>query len=406
MRRLLVHGSALLGIGLSMLCFSSRNTVQAREYTLPSSSASSLPEIGGQQAIVLRRTRTGNGKRPEFLSVTLLPGRGMNVFQITAYLPGKGEVSLMSSPSLQQAAKILNGKAGDADGNESFMMGGALLFPFANRILGPATADGKYILATWHGRTIPLRANWRGSRPGAAPQALHGQILMARAASVKLSHAAGKATATTTYVLPAQGHWFSDNAVMIRVTLQAHALTVSLTATNTGRHSEPVGIGWHPYFRLPSGTRANARLHVPAQMRAAVNNPDDMFPTGKLLPVQGTPYDFTAATGAPIRGTVNDAFLQLQRNAQGHTLCDITDLAANYGLQIAALTPLVRTILVYSPADQPLIVLEPQFNNGDPFGPEWKGKSNGMVTVKPGGNIAWKTRLTLFQPNAPVTIPK
>jgi hypothetical protein len=40
---------------------------------------------------------------PEFLSVTLLPGRGMNVLQITAYIPGKGEVNLLASPSIEGA---------------------------------------------------------------------------------------------------------------------------------------------------------------------------------------------------------------------------------------------------------------------------------------------------------------
>ena len=179
-----------------------------------------------------------------------------------------------------------------------------------------------------------------------------------------------------------------------------------MTATNIGKYDEPVGMGWHPYFRLPSGRRDNARLHVPALMRVAVNNADDMFPTGKLLPVKGTPYDFfTETNGSPILGPVNDAFLQLQRTAQGHTVCDITDLGANYGLQIVALTPLVHTILVYAPAEQPLIVLEPQFNNGDPFGKEWKGRDNGMASVGPGRSVAWQTQLTLFQPDSRYSIP-
>jgi len=45
--------------------------------------------------------RLMGGTMPEFLSVTMLPGRGMNVLQIKAYIPGKGEVNLLASPSVE-----------------------------------------------------------------------------------------------------------------------------------------------------------------------------------------------------------------------------------------------------------------------------------------------------------------
>ncbi len=381
--------SILPAVSLLALCGSLPSPAHAASETI----------IGGQAAVTLHRTRSGDGTRPEFLSVTLLPGRGMNVLQITAYLPGRGEVSLMASPTLKEASELLNRTGRDRDGNESFMMGGAFLFPFANRILGPATEDGKYVLATWNGRTIPLPANWRGRRPAAPPQALHGYLLTARAADLKQELLPDGMAATATYVLPAQGHWFSDNTVGIQVILQAESITVSLKVTNTGQYEEPVGIGWHPYFLLPSRDRTRARLHLPAHMRAAVNNADDLFPTGKLLPVKDTPFDFTSPEGAPLNGSVNDAFLHLDRTAEGYALSRITEPDANYGLEIAALTPRIRTILVYAPSDQPFIVVEPQFNNGDPFGDAWKGQNNGMVTVPPGGTVDWKASLRLFQPN-------
>src|SRR3984885_1624247 len=66
----------------------------------------SMMRPGGQDAILLERSQFGGGSGPEFLSATLLPGRGMNVLQITAYLPDKGEVSLLASPSLDEAGKM------------------------------------------------------------------------------------------------------------------------------------------------------------------------------------------------------------------------------------------------------------------------------------------------------------
>lgn len=362
-----------------------------------------LPQVGGEKAVELRRLQSGTGEKPEFLSVTLLPGRGMNMFQITAYLPGKGEVPLLTSPSLTDAAAILNGGPEDMHGNKSFSMGGAFLFPFANRILGPVTLDKKtgihYLIAKWHGRAVRMVANWHGKRPGAPWQAMHGDMLAAKAASLTVKSDPGGSQATAEYDLPANGEWFSDNKVKVNVALSQNTVVATITATNSGKEPEPVGIGWHPYFQLPSGVRANARLHIPAAMRAEVNNYDDVFPTGKLLPVMGTPYDFNAAEGAPLPDVLlDDSFVDLKRDAKGYSTAEIRDLGTNYGMRVTAMTPKVRAFQAYSPVEKSFIALEPQFNYGDPFGEEWHGADTGMVTLAPGESVTWKVQLQLFQP--------
>src|ERR1700674_4162973 len=73
-------------------------------------------KIGGQPVVQLMRRSSANAAGPEFTSVTILPGRGMNLFQITAKLPGKGEVHVLASPSLEEAAQQLNGGADDVHG--------------------------------------------------------------------------------------------------------------------------------------------------------------------------------------------------------------------------------------------------------------------------------------------------
>ena len=365
--------------------------------------SANLPDVGGQKAIELRRQQSGVGAAPEFLSVTLLPGRGMNVFQISAYLPGRGEVNLLASPSLGDAAKILNGGPDDLQGKKSTSMGGAFLFPFANRILGPVTTDRKtgehLVTATWHGRSVPLIADSRGKLPGAQWCAIHGDMLAAKAENLSIKSDPDTAEATAVYQLPANGHWFSDNDVTMAIALERDTVTITLTATNTGTQPEPVGIGWHPYFELPSVSRANARLHIPASMRAEVNNYDDVFPTGKLLPVLGTEYDFNSLEGTPLpERLVDDSFVDLKRNAQGYVVSEIRDLGANYGMRVTAMSPHVLAIQAYSPIDKSFIALEPQFNYDDPFGSEWHGVDTGMVTLAPGESVTWKTQLQLFQP--------
>ncbi len=362
-----------------------------------------LPDVGGQKAIELRRLQSGVGATPEFLSVTLLPGRGMNVFQISAYLPGRGEVNLLASPTLDAAAKILNGGPDDQHGNGSFSMGGAFLFPFANRIVGHVTVDKKtgqhLVTAVWHGRSVPIVANWHGKLSGAPWVAMHGDMLAVQAENLSVQSDPDSATAKAVYHLPSDGHWFSDNDVAMTIALERDTVTVTLTATNTGHRPEPVGVGWHPYFELPSGSRANARLHIPGSMRVEVNNYDDVFPTGKLLPVLGTAYDFTTLQGAPPPDVLtDDSFVHLTRNPQGYTVSEIRDLGANYGMRITAMSPNIHAIQVYSPVNKSFVAIEPQFNYNDPFGSEWRGVDTGMVTLTPGESVTWKTQLQLFQP--------
>jgi len=61
------------------------------------------------------------------------------------------------------------------------------------------------------------------------------------------------------------------------------ALDTSIVARNVGSEDEPIAIGWHPYFNLPSGDRELVRLNIPGSMLAEVDGYDNVFPTGKLV---------------------------------------------------------------------------------------------------------------------------
>src|SRR5271168_3460994 len=91
---------------------------------------------GGQDVVQLQRSQILGGAGPEFLSATLLPGRGMSFLQITAYLPQKGEVNLLASPTLEEAGRLLSGAGADVTGAKSLAMGGAFEVPWASRISG------------------------------------------------------------------------------------------------------------------------------------------------------------------------------------------------------------------------------------------------------------------------------
>src|ERR1700722_9670163 len=144
-----VAASALLAAGCRQL--PTPPSEQAPQPTAPAA-----VQIGGENVLTLARKATTTGGKPEFLSVTLLPGRGMNMFQVTAAIPGKGEIPLLHSPSVKEAANQLSGAGKDQSGNLSFSFGGAFLIPYPNRIVGEPSPDGKSVVTQWRGHTLAL----------------------------------------------------------------------------------------------------------------------------------------------------------------------------------------------------------------------------------------------------------
>jgi galactose mutarotase-like enzyme len=180
-------------------------------------------------------------------------------------------------------------------------------------------------------------------------------------------------------------------------------LELTVVATNVGDVAEPVGIGWHPRFAIPGGNREQMRLRIPSVMRVEVRDRTKGEPTGKLLPVAGTPYDFSMPGGAQLGGmSLDDCFVALHQNLLDiGPAVELTDPASGYGLRITALSATIKAIRVTAPADAGFVSIEPQYNYPDPFGREWGKESDaGMVVLQPGQSTEWKVRLELFSPGA------
>ncbi|HET6219060.1 MAG TPA: aldose 1-epimerase [Acidobacteriaceae bacterium] len=365
----------------------------------PQPTAPAAVQIGGEDVLTLTRKATNNGSKPEFLSVTLLPGRGMNMLQVTAAVPGKGEIPLLRSPSVKEAASQLNGTGRDQLGNMSFSLGGAFLIPYPNRIVGERSPDGKSVITQWHGHTLALPANFPSKNPGGPVVAIHGLITQAKVEDLQTQTTADGQTVTgVIHAGDFGGHWLSDTDLNLTIALTGEAVDATITAKNVGKEPEPMSIGWHPYFQILSGHRAQTRLHIPASMMAPVNNYGDAFPTGELKPVKGTDYDYNAPDGVALDDHfLDDNFSHLQRT-NGAAEVKLIDPDAHYGLTVSALSPEIKTIQVYSPKTASFVAIEDQFNYVDPFGKQWKGMDTGMVTLRPGQSVTWKVRLGLFTP--------
>jgi galactose mutarotase-like enzyme len=354
-------------------------------------------EIGSEKVVTLTRAAVSKTK-PEFTSITLAPGRGMEIIQITANFPGKGNVNVLASPDMAGAKKMLDVDDDDF-GNLGYRLGAAFLAPYPNRIRGKLSADGKTLTTAWEGHTLTLPANNIGKLPTAERHAMHGLILKGKVSDVQVKKLPGGEQVTG--VLHAGnfgGHWLSKTDLVFTITLSAEAVDAAIVAANVGNEAEPMALAWHPYFNFPSGNRAQARIRIPAATMAEGDNYDNVFPTGKLLPVKGTRFDLNAPDGALLgKNYFDDNWNHLQWKG-GVVTVEVIDPAADYGVKIEGLSPEISSIQMYAPPEKSFAAIEHQYNLADPFGKEWGATNTGMVTLKPGQSTKWHVRLRVFVP--------
>jgi len=183
------------------------------------------------------------------------------------------------------------------------------------------------------------------------------------------------------------------------VLLGSQWIEITVMARNMGDVAEPVGIGWHPRFAIFDENREQLRLHLPAEKREEVRDRASGMPTGVLLPVAGTVYDFTVHGGVALgKMDLEDNFTALHRELPDYSaIAELSDPTNDYGLRMTAMSPTIKSFRVDAPADADYVSIGPQFNLDDPLGREWgKDADTGMVVLQPGQTTQWKVRLELY----------
>jgi aldose 1-epimerase len=190
---------------------------------------------------------------------------------------------------------------------------GQLLMPWPNRI-----RDGAY---TFAGRDLQL-ALTEPSRHNAS----HGLV---RWVAWSLEEHTPHSVSLTYRLMAQTGYpWTLDLHVIYD--LSADGLTVTQTATNMSGSAAPYASGAHPYLMVGPGPVDGWELTLPASTRSLVD--DRLLPVGRE-DVAGTPYDFRIAR--PIRDLgLNDAFTDLDRDAEGVATTVLSDPATGHGVAL------------------------------------------------------------------------
>lgn len=193
------------------------------------------------------------------------------------------------------------------------------------------------------------------------------------------------------------GHWPSKTEVAVTALLTSRTIELTVSARNTGDVAEPIGIGWKPRFAILNQNRGQIQLRIPGEKR--VETHANGIPTGTLLPVANTPYDFTMQGGAKL-GTANldECSVELRQGLLDNgPVAEVSDPESGYGIRLTALSSTIKAMRVVAPANGSYVSVAPQYNYPDPFGREWpKGTDPGIVVLQPGQSTQWKVRIELF----------
>jgi aldose 1-epimerase len=181
------------------------------------------------------------------------------------------------------------------------------------------SSDGRgQVLAPWPNRLTDGRFSF-GGRECQAPlnepsrhDAIHGLVRWLDWSIV--AHESDRVTLSCAVRPQPAYEWQID----LEITYAAgdSELTVSLVARNADGEPAPFGVGFHPYLRLGTEAVDALDLTVPA---GAFLSPDVPADAPRMLPVAGTPNDFTSARtiGSAILDT---AFGELTRGADGRAV--------------------------------------------------------------------------------------
>ena len=164
-------------------------------------------------------------------------------------------------------------------------------------------------------------------------------------------------------------------------------LHVAITARNRGSRAAPYGAGQHPYLTVRTPSVDGCELSVPATSWLPLD--DRGIPSGPVVPVEGTPYDFRQPR---VIGSarLDHALTGLQRDGDGRAWAHLT-ASGGSGARVS----------LWAGEGYPWL----QVFTGDPLGPDRRRKALAVepMTCPPNAFVTGHDLLVL-QPGQSVTL--
>lgn len=171
-------------------------------------------------------------------------------------------------------------------------------------------------------------------------------------------------------------------------TLGRLGIRIAYAVENQDRRKLPFGFALHPWFRVP-GDRGQVFLRLPADKRMEAV---ERLPTGKLVPVSGTPFDLRRPQ--PLQGLeLDDVYFGMTpRSRPGFRL-------AETGIEMTlAGSGAFTHMVVYTPADKPFFCMENQTCSTDAHNLHAQGlrRQAHLIVLGPGktakGHVSWQAQ--------------
>jgi len=258
--------------------------------------------------------------------------------------------------------------------------GHPILFPFPNRLLHGRFAFGgeTYQLPLTessgthaiHGFTP--RNPWRVTGSDAADQhaALTGEFRL------------------STDLPEALAYWPADFALAVTYRLGPDRLRVEGRVTNVDRKPLPWGLGYHPYFRVPTAAGADVSWYTVRAAGTRVWEAAGGIPTGVRRPVFGeTDFRPGQRLGWLTLDTLFGAVGAYRVDPDG--LCEVAHLSAPPaagGLSIWASAEF-RELLLFTPPHRQAVAIEPYTCATDAANLSAAGVDSGWVVLPPGESV-------------------
>ncbi len=300
------------------------------------------------------------------------PGEGFNCVRWNTLCFGKPHDWLYSSPDL------LTERRPTRSGNP-------ILFPFPNRI-----KDGIF---SWNGQTYSLEKN----DPEQA-NAIHGFVCHYtwRVVNTDTTNEAASISAEFQPSVDAPdilSLWPADYKVLATYRMTSGTLRLDIEITNPDTKPLPCGIGFHPFFTLPSAEE-ESWIHVPTKKYWPLN--------GSIPQSDPQPVDERTDLNRSRRFSelqLDDALTDLMSpvdGTDGLRLCgSVSDISGNHVLQLRGSVDF-REVVVFTPPHRKAVCIEPYTCPTDAINMYQAGKDVGWKVLQPGES--WTVTIAMTVP--------